>query len=86
MSIDVAPYHALPHSSVPLFPAKPLMICSLLFKAGGKKKFRKPAHMEKKNRVTQTGLQIQVIFSDMFKWKKYGRTSKMRSIFPILLT
>lgn len=41
MSIDVAPYHALPHSSVPLFPAKPLMICSLLFKAGGKKKVQK---------------------------------------------
>lgn len=36
MSIDVAPHHALPHSSVPLFPAKPLMICSLLFKAGKK--------------------------------------------------
>lgn len=56
MSIDVAPHHAQPHSSVPLFPAKPLMICSLLFKAG-KKKFRKLAHMEKKNQVTQTGLQ-----------------------------
>lgn len=39
--------------------------------------------MEKKNQVTQMGLQIQVIFSDAFKWKKYGTISKMRSIFPI---
>lgn len=71
MSIHVAPHHALPHSFVPLFPAKPLIICSLLFKAEKKKKtFRKLAHMEKRNRVTQTGLQIQVILSDMFKWKK----------------
>lgn len=37
MSINVAPYHALPHSSVTLFPAKPLMIRSLLFKAGKRK-------------------------------------------------
>lgn len=35
-----------------------------------KKQFRKLAHTEKKNRVTQISLQIQVIFSDEFKWNK----------------
>lgn len=59
------------------------MIRSFLFKVGKKNKFRKLAHTEKKNQVTQIGLQIQVIFSDEFKWKKHGRISKMRNIFPI---
>lgn len=36
VSTGVASHHALRHPSVSLFPAKPLMICPLLFKAGKK--------------------------------------------------
>lgn len=36
LTIGVASHHVLPHPSVPLFPAKSLMICSLLFKVGKK--------------------------------------------------
>lgn len=37
--------------------------------------------MEKKNQVTLTGLQIQVIFSDMFKWKKIRENQQNEEYF-----
>lgn len=86
LTTGVASHHALPHSSVPLFPAKSLMICSLLFKVGKKTPSGSENQLIRKRKIRSLRLACRFgSYSVMsLNGKNMGELVKRRAFFLFL--